>query len=192
MGEKMNLASNAFIILGVEYYIAARFALENHLSAIAGNLFHHSIECLLKGFLVNYHSLKELKNPDIFGHNLIALWNEFLKISKQDELPYLRECVIHLNRFEGIRYPVGEGGFDGVGIYISYFEDLEGFLTTSFPDAMKNEKDYLLLIARIDEVVEKTFLIGNWDVDKYFKEHFHTTRKLSHQIRFNKKEWYGE
>lgn len=179
----------------MEYYIAARFALESHLTAVVGSLFHHSIECLLKGFLVNYHSLKELKNPDKFGHNLVALWNEFLKISGQDELSYLRECVIHLNRFEGkngIRYPVGEGGFDGIGIYISYFEDLEGLQTISFPDAMKNEKDYLLLIARIDAVVENIFSIGNWDVDKYFKEHFHTTRKLSHPILFNEKEWYSE
>src|SRR5260221_7699546 len=65
-----------FLNLGIQYYTAGRSAVLAELIPVAGNLFHHAIEMLLKARLSQKLSLKELcKRP--FGHRLSSLWDAF-------------------------------------------------------------------------------------------------------------------
>lgn len=61
--------------LGVQYYVAARSAAMARLAPITGNLFHHSLEMLLKAGLSRQNSMDYLKVE--YGHKLDKLWTRF-------------------------------------------------------------------------------------------------------------------
>ena len=42
-----------FLRPGTQYYIAARYAVLAHFDPVAGNIFHHAVEMILKGILLN-------------------------------------------------------------------------------------------------------------------------------------------
>src|SRR5438552_4056921 len=60
---------------GLEYYISGRYAIFSGLTYVSGNLLHHAIEMLLKGNLLSYFSLDELRSQ--FRHDIKKLWREF-------------------------------------------------------------------------------------------------------------------
>lgn len=90
-----------FSNLAVQYYIAGRQAAMAALMPVAGNLYHHAIEMILKARLSKFKSLRDLKN---LGHKLEANWDEFKKLFPED-LSAFDVLIRELDRFERIRYP---------------------------------------------------------------------------------------
>jgi hypothetical protein len=97
-------APERFFDLGVQYYVTARFAAQAQLIPVVGNLFHHSIEMLLKAELSKTHSSKQLRHRK-FSHDLKRTWKEFQKLYPTKDLSSFDNAVRELHRFERIRYP---------------------------------------------------------------------------------------
>jgi HEPN domain-containing protein len=88
----------------MQYYASARFAARAGLMPIAGNLFHHAIEMILKSHLSRTVSTVELK--DKFGHDLKKLWQKFKdSFPNEADLSKYDGVVADLDRFDDIRYP---------------------------------------------------------------------------------------
>lgn len=60
--------------IACQYYVTARSSMHAQCMLVCGNLFHHTVEMLLKGGLVRKRKLSELKDK---GHNLKKLWRAF-------------------------------------------------------------------------------------------------------------------
>jgi hypothetical protein len=95
--------SDAFFVLGSQYFAVARFSASTFLMPICGNLYHHAVEMLLKGYLANSISPGQLKSA--FGHHLPKLWEEFKSIVDDPNLSSFDLAISRLNQFEDIRYP---------------------------------------------------------------------------------------
>ena len=59
---------------GVEYYVSGRQAFEAGLVTIAGNVFHHAIEFMLKGQLAVNENYKNFFED--YGHDLGSAWKK--------------------------------------------------------------------------------------------------------------------
>jgi HEPN domain-containing protein len=91
-----------FFRLGVNYYVAGRFAALTGLFPIAGNLLHHAAEMLLKGALVRVVGLDKLRD---IGHDLNDLWREFTTQFAISDSLAVDIAIVELDRFERLRYP---------------------------------------------------------------------------------------
>jgi hypothetical protein len=94
--------SQNFYRIGVQYYVAGRFSILNGMTPVAGNLFHHAVEMLLKGKLVYLHPLSQLKN---WSHNLRKCWRAFKAVFPADDLTRFDKFIVALDQFEELRYP---------------------------------------------------------------------------------------
>jgi hypothetical protein len=72
MTDQSDMDAHYFVSLGCEYYANARFAMHAQRSWVCGNLFHHSVETLLKAGLAK--SGKDLPALKRMGHSLEKLW----------------------------------------------------------------------------------------------------------------------
>jgi len=94
--------SDAFLVLGSQYYVHARYSAERFYLPVCVTLFHHAIEMLLKGFLSKNKSSKELKR---IGHDLVALWDLFKTTTSDKVLARFDITISRLNQMESLRYP---------------------------------------------------------------------------------------
>lgn len=94
--------SETFFSNGTQYYIAGRYAAFAGLNPVTGNLFHHSIEMLLKGGLSKEQGLPELKK---LGHDLLKVWDAFKCQFGGSALDEFDNVISTLNAFEELRYP---------------------------------------------------------------------------------------
>ena len=137
-----------FFTLGVDYYIAGRYAVLAGLNPVAGNIIHHAIEMFLKGGLSKKgRSLDDLKNR--FSHRLPRIWEAFKSEFKDQSLAQFDNIVSSLHKFEDIRYPdriVKDGMQSIIGI------TKHKFTTTSRPEPM-----YELYLQDIDSLVGQVF-----------------------------------
>jgi hypothetical protein len=93
-----------FLELGFQYYVAARSAAMSRLLPVCGNLFHHSLEMLLKAGLSRHLSLRDLQNR--FGHRLTDIWAAFkTQFASAGELDQFDGTIAKVHEFEDIRYP---------------------------------------------------------------------------------------
>jgi hypothetical protein len=93
-----------FLRVGVQYYVAARSAVMAHLLPVCGNLYHHSLEMLLKAGLSRQLSLRELQNR--FGRRLPEIWAAFkAQFGSDGALDEFDATIAKLHQFEDIRYP---------------------------------------------------------------------------------------
>src|SRR5947207_604246 len=88
--------------IGLQYYIAGRSAALCQQIPVAGNLFHHAIEMLLKGDLAKVQSLGELKK---LSHSLARIWVEFKAKHPAETLTPYDALIIDLDKIEELRYP---------------------------------------------------------------------------------------
>jgi hypothetical protein len=88
--------------LGVQYYVAARSTALAGLLPTCGNLYHHSVEMLLKGALSHTYTLNELK--DKFLHDVLKLWEEFTSQFSHVDRRRFNKTLAMLHKFED-RYP---------------------------------------------------------------------------------------
>jgi len=91
-----------YVELGLQYLIAAKFATTSRLHLIAGNLYHHGIEILLKSYLLKTYKLADTKN---MCHNLLKIWNVIKSEVRDPKLDEFDGIIQELDRFEKIRYP---------------------------------------------------------------------------------------
>lgn len=91
-----------FFRMGVQYYVAARSSALAHATPIAGNLYHHAIEMLLKGGLVDFTSEKDRRK---LGHALKLSWKRFKQQYPKAKLSGFNRTIKTLDQFEEIRYP---------------------------------------------------------------------------------------
>lgn len=93
-----------YLSIAIQYYIAGRSATFAGSIPVAGNLFHHAVEMLLKGFLLDHHSASVLRND--FKHDLRKLWREFKRVSDDSAaLAGFDATVSTLDSVEEVRYP---------------------------------------------------------------------------------------
>ena len=97
-------ADTHFLDRGVQYYAAGRCAVLAGLIPVAGNLFHHAVEMLLKAHLSQTHSLRELSFKP-FGHHLKNLWDVFKSRFPDENLDEFDQAISLINEFEELRYP---------------------------------------------------------------------------------------
>jgi len=88
----------------IGYYIAARFSVFSGLW-IMGNLFHHAVEMLLKGFLCIDLEEKAMKNFSKSGHSLLDAWKLFKGVIGDKNADQFDDIITSLDEFEDIRYP---------------------------------------------------------------------------------------
>jgi len=69
---------------------------------VAGNLYHHGIEYLLKSYLLRTIGIPDIKN---LKHNLVKTWNKVKAISGDTDLSKFDDIIKSLDHFERIRYP---------------------------------------------------------------------------------------
>lgn len=91
-----------FFKRGIEYYVVARSAAIAGLP-VAGNLYHHAVEMVLKGQLARTISLSVLWRKH--RHHLRRAWKAFKKLFPNEELAPFDEILRKLDKFEDVRYP---------------------------------------------------------------------------------------
>lgn len=87
----------------IQYYASARYAHFAKLTPVAGNLFHHAAELMLKHRLLKRFTWEELK--DNYHHSLEKLWTEYKTDVADPALDRFNPVIAGLHRFEEIRYP---------------------------------------------------------------------------------------
>jgi hypothetical protein len=141
--------SDAFFVLGAQYYAVATYAAPEFLMPICGSLFHHAIEMLLKGYLANTHDTARLK---VLGHNLVKLWESFKAAGDDSDLNSLDPVIAKLDRFENIRYPDNIIN-DGMKMGIS-FNIIGPRLIDQFPSEAPK---YDIEVQKLDKLVATIF-----------------------------------
>jgi hypothetical protein len=108
----------AFFQIGTEYYISARSAAQNVHYQVAGNLFHHAFEMMLKGILLEKSGFTAPKLKERFGHDIPGLWEEAKKAvpSPGRSHPWagFKRFIDDLHRWEEIRFGEFPGGLPKV------------------------------------------------------------------------------
>jgi hypothetical protein len=152
--NQLNVLENAFLLVGMEYYITARSAALANLINVYGNLYHHAIEMLLKAVLSRRYSVDQLRSKKL-GHNLPILWDRFKAEFSSIGLQDFDELIRDLHRFETIRYPdklSEQGGLLFIEWGTSSQDSLPGFLT------------YKINATNIDHLVVKLFDVSSTDL----------------------------
>jgi len=101
-GARSDKMSDAFLVLGSEYYALARYSAQAFFMPICATMFHHALEMLLKGYLIRTHTSAELKAA---GHNLSVLWSTFKASTPGPALARFDTTISRLDRVESLRYP---------------------------------------------------------------------------------------
>lgn len=136
--------SDEYLKIGFQYYVSARAASFGYLLPVAGNLYHHALEMLLKYLLIGELSPKNLK--DRFGHNLEKLWKEY-KLLKQDKtISKYNSLIKKLNKFEDLRYPSNKG-------YSIFIDFRKKYYSYQKQEPTRNDEEYRINLEQIDELV---------------------------------------
>jgi len=113
-----------------------------------GNLFHHSVELYLKGYLcLELNELQRIK----LRHSLKRIWRLFKKKVKDPTLKKFDSTIAVLDRFESIRYPEKSVRL-GMQVHFS--------LAKPVPSTGPTKRDppiYLVTLNEIDELVATLF-----------------------------------
>jgi hypothetical protein len=150
-----------FLILGGQYYTAARCAALAQLSPVCGNIYHHAIEMLLKGLLSRTHSLEELSRRP-FGHNLRKLWNAFKAEFPTEALDQFDDTITTLHSFERLRYP--EATTEGAVLMIHWEP---GRHLPPYGSGFMSMPRYQIVVTAIDHLVARIFDFCTWNPAAY-------------------------
>ena len=145
---------------GFQYYLTGRFAAIAGLIPVAGNLYHHAVERLLKAALAAHFTEAERKK---LSHNLTGIWDSVKGHYPQTNLMEFDSTIETLDPFESIRYPeriLEKGLVGGINWRQTDTSEIEGYQVHKIvvPDIDR-------LIARLFELcsmnpVVMTFNIG--------------------------------
>lgn len=152
--------TDAYIVLGCQYYALARYCAEFQYQPVGSTLFHHAIEMLLKGYLSRFLPKSKLKK---IGHDLEKLWTEFATNNKDSQmLSRFNSAVSELNKIEDLRYP--ESMVDD-GLYLNI---RIGAMPLTLPGGDKLPK-YSIEVLDLDEITSEIIKRCNTDAKIYFK-----------------------
>jgi len=157
--EKM---SDAFLVLGSQYYAHARYSAQFYYLPVCVTLFHHAIELLLKGFLSKRKSSSDLKK---MGHNLVALWEQFKAETGNPALTNFDKTIRLLDQVELLRYPDSIVD-DGFALHIS-------LTTPSSPIRIPGTEElpqYNVTVRDLDTIAVEIFEACNVATTLYFKD----------------------
>jgi hypothetical protein len=152
--------SDAYLVLGSEYYTLARYAAREMYMPICATLFHHSLEMLLKGYLILFLSSRELKRV---GHNLSELWKIYKEKTKDTTLSRYDTTISHLNDVETIRYPdsIVDKKF---ALHVSF-----GSVSPILVKGIEKVPNYYIDVLEIDTVVINIFTACSVEPKIYFQ-----------------------
>ena len=154
------MADYHFYQMGLAYYAAGRFASSAALMPVNGNLLHHAVEMILKGFLTQTLSLEQMaKNP--YRHHLPSIWREFKRFHPSENLDGFDGLVDRIHEFDSIRYP------DNVlklGAVIS-----TGFVSGNLVSGPTPAQPvYQLSVTELDELMRTLFRLCGINPEAYF------------------------
>jgi hypothetical protein len=153
--------SDVFLVLGSEYYAIARYSASVFYMPICATMFHHAIEMLLKGYLVQNHTSGELKKV---GHELEKLWLMFKDKTRDTTLTRYDITVSHLDRTETLRYPdamVDQGFVLNVRLGVQTPLELSG--TSNLPQ-------YYVNVSDLDDIALAIFSACSVNPTAYFHD----------------------
>ena len=133
---------------GLQYYIAGRFAWFAFLHPITGVLFHHGIEMILKGKLLEIYSEETLEKT--FRHHIYKLWNELKKMFPNSNLKKFDSVIQRLNKWVEARYPPSKG-------YVMYSDFKKGHKSKMTYPKMKEQDQYRVNLEETDELIKIIF-----------------------------------
>ena len=163
--------SDAFLVLGSQYYVHARYSARCFYLPVSATLFHHAVEMLLKGYLAKTSTTADLKKA---GHKLVDLWELFKSGTRDIALRSLDNTIYSLDRVELLRYPdciVDEG----YALHVS-------LQTPSFPIDLPGAEQlpqYYINVGDLDAVVIAVFKACGVHPGHYFKA---APRELSNAL----------
>jgi hypothetical protein len=147
-----SVLEDAFLLVGMQYYIAARSAALANLIQVCGNLYHHALEMFLKAVISRKYTIGDLKS--IFRHNLPKIWNAFKAEFSSTELIQFDTAIADLHKFENIRYPEGVSERGGL-LFLEWDENSsQDTLEPGFPT-------YKINVIKIDYLVLKIFEVSS-------------------------------
>ena len=132
-----------YLNIAIQYYVAGRSTIFAGSIPVAGNLFHHAFEMLLKYLLLPSSSARHLKKE--FGHSLNKLWRASKKVAKKPALAKFDELVSAVDKVADLRYPA-KG-------YTFSLSPRKAPQTRASGSATKGLEQYNLNLEEIDEFV---------------------------------------
>ena len=139
-----------FVGLGLQYFVAGRFAANAELVPVSGNLLHHAVEMLLKACLVSQVSMAELKRT---GHDLTRLWQQAVEYWPEIQTPAHSTTIAELQRFERLRYP-DSAIADGAAMTLTLAPSWD---RAHFRSADTSVPQYYLALSGVDALFRELF-----------------------------------
>lgn len=158
--SKEKQISDIFFIIGAQYFAIARYSAFAGLT-VCGNLYHHSIEMFLKGYLSLTIPVSNLKG--FYGHNLIELWDAFKQAITDTDLISFDHIISNIDRFEYIRYPDSMIK-NGMIVDIT----IGNFISSSADQIADGRPVYKLNVQELDELVIAIFENASLPLNAYF------------------------
>ena len=122
-----------------------------------GILFHHAVEMLLKGGLLQNRALSDAEK---MGHSLKKMWRAF----KEDfPEPYLKrhdETISSLGKFDAIRYWDAAVFKHGVGMTAQWERPVHQVVTYG---TGKSPKQLVVVVSDIDHLVADVLKAASWN-----------------------------
>jgi hypothetical protein len=145
-----------FMRSGCQYYAAARFAMHAQCMPVCGNLFHHTVEMILKGGLARKRKLSDLKD---MRHKLKVLWRAYKADFPDPALKRHDKTISGLDKFDDIRYP--DANLKHSMGLTSQWSGPAGNVTAY--GGIKTPKQYAVVVSDIDDLIADAFKMSNWN-----------------------------
>lgn len=136
--------------IGLEHYVNGRRSYYDALIFTGGISFHHAIEYLLKGQLVETEPMDRLKK---YGHSLAKSWEAVKRLIPAD-LSAFDPLIAMLDKFEDIRYP-GNPRVTGPMMLSIDFGPPPRFVECKAEGAVPRAEQYHADLNQIDALVAK-------------------------------------
>ena len=146
-----------FMSSACQYYAAARFAMHAQCVPVCGNLFHHTVEMILKGGLARKRKLSDLKD---MGHKLKVLWRAYKADFPDPALKRHDKTISGLDKFEDIRYPdaILKHGMGATAEWSGPAGKVTAY------GGIKTPKQYALVVSDIDDLIADAFKMSSWNL----------------------------
>jgi hypothetical protein len=146
-----------FVQHGCQYYVSARFAMHAQCVPINGILFHHAIEMLLKGALLEKRTLSDVEQ---MRHWLKRIWRAFKEDFPAPQLKHHDGTISSLAKFHDLRY----WEVESAGMTSQWERPAHHVIVYG---GMKTPKQYVVVVSDIDDLVADIFKAASWNPGKY-------------------------
>jgi hypothetical protein len=154
--EDADRHAELFMSSACQYYAAARFAMHAQCMPVCGNLFHHTVEMILKGGLARKRKLSDLKG---MGHKLKVLWRAYKADFPDPALKRHDKTISGLDKFDDIRYPdaILKHGMGATAEWSGPAGKVTAY------GGIKTPKLYTLVVSDIDDLIADAFKMSSWN-----------------------------